>query len=74
MIKGFRASSHRNSLVAQEVKNPPAVWETWVLSLGQDYPLEKEMATQSSIAGKYHGQRSMAGYSAWGRKESNTTE
>ena len=32
------------SLVAQTVKNPPAMQETQVQSLGQDYPLEKEMA------------------------------
>ena len=31
------------------VKNLPAVWETWVRSLGQDNPLEKGMATHSSI-------------------------
>ena len=31
------------------VKNPPAMWETWVRSLGQEDPLEKEMATHSSI-------------------------
>ena len=31
------------------VKNPPAVQETWVRSLGQEYPLEKGMATYSSI-------------------------
>ena len=31
------------------VKNPPAVQETWVQSLGQEDPLEKEMATHSSI-------------------------
>ena len=37
------------SLVAQLVKNPPAMWETWVPSLGQEDPLEKGMATQSSI-------------------------
>ena len=37
------------SLVTQMVKNPPAVWETWVQSLGQEDPLEKEMATHSSI-------------------------
>ena len=37
------------SLVAQLVKNLPAVWETWVWSLGQEDPLEKEMATHSSI-------------------------
>ena len=31
------------------VKNPPAMQETWVQSLGQEDPLEKEMATHSSI-------------------------
>ena len=35
--------------VAQEVKNLPAMWETWVQSLGQEDPLEKEMAAHSSI-------------------------
>ena len=38
----------RASLVAQLVKRLPAVQETWVPSLGQEYPLEKEMATHSS--------------------------
>ena len=37
------------SLVAQMVKNLPAVQETWVLILGWEDPLEKEMATHSSI-------------------------
>ena len=37
------------SLVAQIVKNLPAMQETWVKSLGQEEPLEKEMATHSSI-------------------------
>ena len=37
------------SLVAQTVKNLPAVWETQVRFLGQEDPLEKEMATHSSI-------------------------
>ena len=37
------------SLVAQAVKYLPAMWETWVQSLGQEDPLEKEMATHSSI-------------------------
>jgi len=36
-------------LVAQMVKNPPARQETWVPSLGQKAPLEKGMATHSSI-------------------------
>ena len=35
--------------MAQTVKNPPATQETWVRSLGQEDPLEKEMATHSSI-------------------------
>ena len=38
-----------NSLVAQTVKNPPAMWETRVRSLGWEDTLEKGMATQSSI-------------------------
>ena len=36
------------SLVAQMVKNPPAIWETWVRFLGWEDPLEKEMAIHSS--------------------------
>ena len=37
------------SLVAQLVKNLPAMWETWVLSLGWEDPLEKGKATHSGI-------------------------
>ena len=37
------------SLVAQSVKNPPAMWETWVQSLGWEDPLEKGTAIHSSI-------------------------
>ena len=36
------------SLVAQRVKHLPAMQETWVQSLGREYPLEKKMATHSS--------------------------
>ena len=43
-ILGIRAS-----LVAQVVKNPPVMQETWVQSLGWEDPLEKETATHSSI-------------------------
>ena len=39
----------RASLIAQSVKNLPAMQETWVQSLNQEDPLEKEMATHSSI-------------------------
>ena len=37
--------------MAQLVKNPPAIWETWVQSLGLEDPLEKGEATHSSIRG-----------------------
>ena len=39
----------RASLVVQRLKRLPAMWETWVRSLGQEDPLEKEMETHSSI-------------------------
>ena len=46
-----------------------------VLSLGQGDPLEKEMATHSTIlAGKFHGQRSLVGYNLWVHKELDMTE
>ena len=45
----FLPSLIGTSLVAQLVKNPAAVWETWVLSLGWEDPLEKGMATPCSI-------------------------
>ena len=38
----------RTSLVAQMVKNPPAMWEAQVQSLGREDPLKKEMATHFS--------------------------
>ena len=57
------------------VKNTPAMQETWVLSLGQEDPLEKGMETHSRILlGKSHRQRSLVGYSPWGCKKSDMTE
>ena len=50
---------------AQLVKNPPAMQETWVRSLGRENPLEKEMATLSSVR-RSHGQRSLLDYNPWG--------
>ena len=35
--------------MAQLVKNPPVMWETWVQSLGQEDPLEEGMGTHSGI-------------------------
>ena len=57
------------SLIAQLVKNLPATQETQVRFLGREDPLEKCMATHSSILpGESLGQRSLAGYSPWGCK------
>ena len=63
------------SLVAQIERNLPAMQEAQVQSLGQEDPLEKGMATHSSIfAWRIQGQRSLVGYSPCGHKESDTTE
>ena len=56
------------------VKNPPAMQETQIRSLGRENPLEKGMPTLVLLPGESHGQRSLVGYSPWGRKESDTTE
>ena len=60
--------------MAQRLKRLPTMWETWVRSLGQEDPLEKEMATHSSILAWKIPWRSLAGYSPRDRKESDTTE
>ena len=46
---GYPLQYSQVSLVAQLVKNPPAMQETWVQSLGWEDPLEKGKATHSSI-------------------------
>ena len=56
------------SLVAQSIKNLPAVQETRVPSLGWEDPLEKEMATHASVLAWTILFSSLAGYSLWGRK------
>ena len=62
--------------MAQTVKNPPAMWETWVLSLGLQNPLGKGMATNSSILAWRcpWTEEPDRGYSPWDCKESDTTE
>ena len=68
-------SAYRASLLAQMVKNLPAVQETLVRSLGQEDLLEKGMAIYSVfLPGEFHGQRSLVNYSPWGRKESDMIE
>ena len=61
--------------VAHMVENLPAAREIWVQCLGGEDPLEEGMQpTPLFLPGESHGQRSPAGYSLWGRKESDTTE
>ena len=61
--------------MAQLVKNLPAIQETWVQSLGQKDPLEKRMATHSSIlAWEILGTEEPGGYSPWGHKELDVAE
>ena len=57
------------------VKNPPAMQETWVPSLGQEAPLERKwQPTPVFLPGEFHEQRSLVGYSPWGCKELDLTE
>ena len=61
------------SLVVQMLKNLPAVHETWVRSLGPKTPWRREwQPTPVFLPGESDGQRSLAGYSPWGRRESDT--
>ena len=61
--------------VAQMVKKLPTIQETQVGSLGQEDPLEKQMAPHSSIlAWRIPWTEESGGHSPWGRKESDTTE
>ena len=61
--------------MAQTVKNLPVMQKIQVRSLGWEDPLEKEMATHSSILPvEFHGLRSLVDYSPWNHKESDITE
>ena len=67
---GYARQYSWNSLVAQLVKNPSAMQETWVRFLAWKDSLEKGKTTHSSIlTGEFHGL-----YSLWGQRESDTTE
>ena len=59
----------RASLVAQLVKNPPAMREAWVWSLGWEDPTRKKLPTPVFLLGEFQGL-----YGPWGCKESETTE
>ena len=65
----------RASLVAQTVKNRPAVQETPVQSLDEEDPWRRKwQPTLVFLPGKFHEQRSLAGYSPQACKESDLTE
>ena len=53
------------------VNRLPAMWETWLKKILQR---RKWQTTPGLLAGKFHGWRSLVGYSPWGRKESDMTE
>ena len=62
-------------LAALLVKNPPAMWKTWVHSLSWVDPWRRKwQSTPVFLPGELQGQRSLAGHSPWGRRESDTTE
>ena len=69
-VRGGSGSGEVVSLLAQMVNNLPTMQDTWVWSLGQEDPLEKEISTHSSIlAWKIPWTEE-----PWGREESDTTE
>ena len=59
-------------LVAQMVKNPPAMWSPGSIARSGKSP-EEGNGTPVFLPGEFHGQRSLAGYSPWGHKELDTT-
>ena len=75
MINESHTVKGRASLVAQTVKNLPAMQETWVRSLAQEDLLEKGgQPIPVFLPGESHGQRSLVGYNPWCRNESDTTD
>ena len=71
----FKKKTNRDSLVVQTVKSLPVMRETWVRFLGQEDPLEKEVATHSSIlAWEIPWTEEPGQLQSIGHKESDTTE
>ena len=73
---GYHLQYSWASLVAQMVNHLPAMWETWVqsLGLGRSPGGGDGNLLQYSCLENLHGQRSLASYSPWGHRESNMTE
>ena len=68
--KSITTTHNWTSLVAQLLKNPPAMWKTWVQYLGWEDLLEK--GTPVFWPGEFHGQRSLAGYTVHGVAKGRT--
>ena len=69
------AGSLGASLVAQMVRHLPAMWETRVWSLSQEDPWRRKwQPSPVLLPGRFHGRRSLIGYSPWDLEESDTTE
>ena len=62
------------ALVAQLVKNLPAMQETRFDAWVRKVPWRKGQPTPGFLPGKFHGWRSLVGYLSWSHKESDTTE
>ena len=70
-----RSAQHRASVMAQTIKHLPAMWETRVRSLDQEFPWRRQwQPTPVLLLGKSHAWRRLVGYSPRGRKKSDTTE
>ena len=74
--RGYPPQDSWESLIAQMVKNPPEMQETWVLfpGLGRYPGRGWENPVEISCLENPHGQRNLMGYSPWGHRELDTTE
>ena len=71
----FKFIKTQASLVVQMVKNLPIMQETWVWSLGWDFPWKRKwLPTLVFLPGEFHDQKTLVGYSPWGHKELDTTD
>ena len=72
---GYSLQCFWASLVAQMVKNPPVIWDTWFHSQVGKIPwMRAWQPIPVFLPGEVYGQRSLVGYSPWGCKESDMVE
>ena len=73
-IKVMKSYHFKSNLVAQTIKNLPAMQKTLCQEVRKIPWGRKWQATPVFLPGKSNGQRNLAGYSPWGHKELDTTE